>query len=468
MTKPDWLNGDEVKDGYQLKWVGKAYAKAQSETPLNSAFIADTEHNKAPDNTASENLFFTGDNLEMLKHLCAAYKGAVKMIYIDPPYNTCSGGKIHKDRFEFTAAQLKTVLGFSEAEIKHLRSADKHNSHSAWLSFMYPRLKIAQELLREDGAIFISIDDNEQANLKLLCDEIFGGENYIGEIIRKTKSATNDKLTGLNYQHEFVLIYARNAARFSIVGDKKDLSNYKNLDNDQNGAWASTDPSSRSGSKNACFEIVNPETGTVDLPPKGRAWAFSRATFEKWVESGKIKFRREVPKGQRGFIVKKYLTELRSRYKLLDSLFGIDNCYMNQAATRELNALLTADAFLYPKPVAFIKRLIAAFTPFSEEETAPLILDFFAGSGTTAQAVIELNAEDGGQRRYILCQLPEKIKPRTSTQCLEYQTIDEVARARINLIAAKLSDKSGFRHYYIAPAGSPCALSLTQILQKAA
>jgi len=473
----DWHDPNEAHDGYQLKWVGKSYARLEAGTAPDTMLIPDAEHNRAPENSAAENLFFTGDNLQMLKHLRNAYKGAVKMIYIDPPYNTGSDGFVYKDRFEFSDEQLKNMLGLSDEEVKRLHIINGRSSHSAWLSFMYPRLKIAKELLRDDGAIFISIDDNEQANLKLLCDEIFVEGNYIGDVIRKTKSATNDAGTGLNYQHEFVLIYAINSAQISIVGDKKDVSHYKNPDNDPAGAWVSDNPSARSGGENSRFEIVNPYTGGADLPPQGRYWAFAKATFENWVKSGKVKFREKIVEGQRGFIVKKYLAELKSNYNLLDSLFGVDNNYMNQVATKELNALLTDGSFIYPKPVAFIKKLIASLTTpsLSENGQSPIILDFFAGSGTTAQAVMELNAEDGGDRRYILCQLDEKVKPGSEVEHTgyRYQTIDQIARERVKRAAAKLArglaggarkekleDNSGlpadacpfgFRHYYIKP-----------------
>ncbi|WP_051940431.1 site-specific DNA-methyltransferase [Stenoxybacter acetivorans] len=443
----------EARDGYRLDFVGKDYARLQSSMAAQSVLIPDVVHNQESENAKSDNVFITGDNLEVLRHLQNAYTGKVKMIYIDPPYNT---GKefVYHDKFEFSDDVLKTRLQYDDAEIQRLKSLQGRSSHSAWLAFMYPRLKLARQLLRDDGVIFVSIDDNEQAQLKLLMDEVFGEGNFVGDIIRKTKSQTNDAKNGLNYQHEFILVYAKDKLQILLKGEIKDTSNYKNPDNDAAGAWVITDPSARSGSDNARFEIKNPYTGTIDLPPKGRYWAFAQSTFNEWVESGKVVFRREIKSGQRGFIIKKYLSELRSENNLVDSLFFIGNEYMNQVATKELNELFGDIAFTFPKPMSFIKKLIQFTCNHNDND---LILDFFAGSATTAHAVMQLNAEDGGNRRFMLAQWAEQTPPDSEARKAGFQTIDQIARTRIHKAAVKIrtdfADKlpehwdGGFQHF---------------------
>lgn len=225
------------------------------------------------------------------------------------------------------------IFNLSNEELIRFKSIQGKSNHSAWLAFMYPRLLLARKLLTETGKISVSIDENEFATLKVLLDEIFGESSFVGDIIRKTKSTTNDSLTGFNQQHEHTLLYAKNINQVKIKGDAKEFGIYKNIDNDPNGPWAPDNPSARSGSKNTLFEIKNPYTGTIDLPPKGRYWAFSKTTFENWVESGKVKFKKEVKGSERGFIVKKYLKDVKSKYNPVNSLFGADNKFMNQVAT---------------------------------------------------------------------------------------------------------------------------------------
>lgn len=337
------------------------------------------------DENALTHTLVIGDNYPALLNLLVQYREKVDVIYIDPPY-----GK--DDMGAFAATNYNNAL-----------------TRDNLLSMLYPRLRLAKQLLSETGVIFCSIDDKNQAYVKGLFDEVFGEGNCIGDIIRKTKSQTNDAKNGLNYQHEFVLVYAKNKDEAFLTGDIKDTSNYKNPDDDPNGVYVLADPSARSGTESGRFEIRNPYTGTVDLPPQGRYWAFSKSTFNKWLESGKLVFREEVKEGQRGFIVKKYLNEVRSEYKLLDSLFGDDNNYMNQVATKELNDMFSdkEKAFDYPKPTSFIYKLIASACSTNKDA---LILDFFAGSGTTGQAVLELNKADGGKRKFILVTNNEKTE----------------------------------------------------------
>ena len=241
---------------------------------------------------------------------------------------------------------------------------------------MKNRLEIARKLLRTDGLIVVQCDDNEQAYLKVLMDGIFGRDNFVGDLIRKTKSTTNDAKTGFNIQHENTLIYALKKSEIHLVGKKKSFDKYRNLDNDPNGAWVSDNPSARSG--DYYFPIKNPYTGKVDYPPENRQWLFSERRLADYIKSGKIKFRENHAKNQRGFIFKRYKSEVRSEYNLLGSLEGAENKYMNQVATKERNRLFGEVKFDYPKPEVFLFLLIEATT-----NPGDLVLDYHLGSGTT-------------------------------------------------------------------------------------
>ena len=315
-----------------------------------------------------------GDNLHSLILLEKTHKGKIKCIYIDPPYNRGSNDFIYNDN--------------------KVGKEDSYR-HSKWLSFMKRRLEIAKNLMSEKSSvIFISIDENECHNLKILCDEIFGEKNYIGDFIRKTKSSTNDADSFFNLQHEYCLIYKKGSFKFN--GVEKDMEKYTNPDNDPNGEWKSSDPSAKSGGPSTYFEIKNPYTSQIDLPPQGRFWAFSKTTMKKYIESGKIKFKKTIKKNERGFIFKSYKNQLKNTMKPVDSLIFTSNDFMNQVATKEINNL--GIEFDYPKPMKFIEDLILYSTNSND-----IILDFFAGTGTTGEAVIKANEEDNGNRKFILC-----------------------------------------------------------------
>lgn len=407
------LNNKEIR-GYELSFTGKALANALYDIPNTKKLKFHKSLSKNFETT--KNAIIKGDNLHALKLLKSAYYEKIKMIYIDPPYNTKNDKFIYNDDFVKEHKKLLIEVGLLEIteEGEEIRSeilnffinAKGDRSHSAWLGFMLPRLKLARDLLREDGVIFISIDDNEQANLKILCDEIFGEENFVADFIRKTKSTTNDAKVGLNYQHEFLLCYAKDKNFVNLHGGQKDLSKYKNPDNDPNGAWVSGDPSAKSGDeKTGYFAVVNPYTKKEDYPPEGRFWLFSKNTIQKHIDDGRVCFKKEHSENERGFIYKRYLKELKTTLKTFDSLKFVNNKFMNQNATKELLSLGLGEYFTYPKSVEFMKEIINHAT----NDNSDLILDFFAGSGTTAQAVMELNAEDNGNRKFILVQLDEKI-----------------------------------------------------------
>ena len=302
----------------------------------------------------------------------------VDVIYIDPPYNT---GKefIYNDDFS-----TKKIVG-----------SDDPHKHSKWLSFMKKRLQLAKELLTDDGVIFVSIDDNEQAYLKVMMDEIFGEGNFVCSFPRKTKSTTNDSSNGLNNQHDYILLYKKN--KINLQGDIKDKSKYKNTDNDSNGIWTSGDPTTNG--KGYFYKVINPFTKKEIIPPINCEWRFPEYRFYEMLKSGQIKWTNK--ETGRGFIFKRYWSQLRSKFHKVNSLLFDDNKFMNQKATKLLTKIFSdknkLEIFSYPKGV----ELLVCILRFINNKNA-IILDFFAGSGTTAQAVMELNKEDGGDRRFIL------------------------------------------------------------------
>ncbi|WRE38896.1 site-specific DNA-methyltransferase [Helicobacter pylori] len=458
------------EEGYGLDFVGKKIA-------LNQAFKKNNKILKPLNESTSKHILIKGDNLDALKILKQSYSEKIKMIYIDPPYNTKNENFIYDDDFSQSNEEVLKQLDYSKEKLDYIKNLFGSKCHSGWLSFMYPRLLLARDLLKQDGVIFISIDDNECANLKILCDEIFGEGNFVADFIRKTKSTTNDAKTGVNYQHEFLLCYAKNKEFVNLLGGEKNLENYKNPDNDPNGAWINDNPSAKSGNmKTGYFGVTNPYTNKVDYPPQGRFWLFSQDTIQKHIDEGRICFKKEHKDNERSFIYKRYLKDLKTTKKTFDSLVFTDNLYMNQAATKELLKLELAEYFSYPKGVDFMAKIIEHAT-----NEGDIILDFFAGSGTTAHAVLESNKSDyqklseggGGlfnglnaafkERRFILVQLDEKIDPKKNKSAHDFclntlksisPSIFDITEERIKRAGAKIKEACpnldvGFRAFEI-------------------
>ncbi len=435
---------DDIVDAaerYEFTWPGKRKAIVEANKSVRMTLRPDLDKSSNWDDT--ENLYIEGDNLVVLKLLQESYLGKIKMIYIDPPYNTGSD-LIYMDDFSADSKEYDESIGlYDEEGLKLYKNIESNGRfHSDWCSMIYPRLLLARNLLSENGIIFISIDDNEQVNLKKICDEIFGEENCVGEIIRKTKSMTADNGCGFNLQHEILLAYAKDKGKLLLKGDPKAYDNYSNPDNDPNGDWCAGDPSAKSGGPSTHFEIENPYTHRKDLPPMGRYWAFSKETFQRYISEGKIKFKQNYLESERGFIFKRYKKDAKSLFDPVHSLFGIDNEYMNQAATVEVKKLFGNDVFSYPKPVSFIKKLVQYAT---DEDS--IILDFFSGSATTAQAVMEQNLADGGNRKFIMVQIPELIDEFKGAHKAGFETLCDVGRERIKLVSKSVGIKvdGGFR-----------------------
>lgn len=437
------------KERYRLEWPGKREAIVTANLPTTKTLRPVREDSVDFDNT--ENIYIEGDNLEVLKLLQESYLGKIKMIYIDPPYNT-GNDFVYKDNFAKDKDEELFESGQKD-ELSQRLVANPETSgryHSDWLSMMYPRLKLARNLLKDDGVIFISIDDNEQANLKRLCDEIFGEDNFVIQAVRKSKTANNKSTDGTNSQHEYMLTYAKAKCDVLLQGERKTFESYKNPDNDVNGDWISDNPTANLDGriKKNDFEIRNPITGKIDTPPKGRHWNFSTNDFQNLINSGKLFFKDNHGENERGFILKRYKKDVKSEHHTFDSLCFTENIFINSVATKDVYNLLEFKAFEYSKPTIYIQKLIE-----SSAKENDIILDFFSGSATTAHAVMQLNAQDGGKRKFIMVQLPEACDEVSEVFKAGYRTIPEIGKERIRRAAKKIKEETnadidyGFRVY---------------------
>ena len=420
---------------YNFTWAGKSEAFKIIKERSNATLKPCKDNNESVDFDNTQNIFIEGDNLEVLKLLQKTYHNAIKMIYIDPPYNK-DKDFIYPDRWSqglnsyLEYAKLLDEAGNITSSNAAEESVKQGRKHSRWLTMMYPRLFLARNLLRDDGVIFISIDENEQASLKQVCDEIFGEENFIGQFIWKNRTTPNDAKSNFAPDHEYLLVYAKNGDALQFKGVEKDLSNYTNADNDPNGPWIADNPSAASG--NCIFEIKNPHTDDVYTPPAGRYWAFSKTRISEWSESGKLVFPTEKGKS---FLLKKYLSELKSEKKPLSSII---EGTLTSNGTKEMKALYgEGSPFKYPKPSKLIKLLIEQIC--DDNDT---VMDFFAGSGTTAHAVMESNIKC----KFLLVQLPEIVDEKEPAFAMGYKTISDITIDRIKRVGnAVLNRDKGFK-----------------------
>ena len=449
---------DITKEGYGLDYLGKNYANLICCTESETVIQPDLEHNAKPENAESQNIYISGDNLDALKHLLKSYAGKIKCIYIDPPYNTGSDGFVYNDNFNFTVKNLQTKLGISEEKAKRILDLCTRgsSSHSAWLMFMAPRLMIAQNLLKEDGVIFISIDDNEQANLKLLCDSVFGEENFVATFPWRKRTAKSDVPFGVSQDYEWIICYAKTDLSYSKVDGKE--RKYFETEDFPNKPWRIHDLSKQTTASerpNSFFTIVNPQNGQEYPANPNRTWAITRETFSDYYAANRIIF-----PGDYDFLnitkpVLRYWKEDDER-KAGDNFGKIAvstnlpiSVGMSLNGTKDIDELFSSKTFSFPKPVALIKYIIS--TILDEDD---LILDFFSGSATTAHAVMKLNSEDGGKRKFIMVQIPEPTPKDSEANKAGYDTIDQIGQERIRRAAKKIkednplfADDLGFRHY---------------------
>lgn len=430
---------DDGQERYQFTWPDKRKSIVLANQAIAKTLRIDRKKTVSRDGTLggdinSENIYIEGDNLDALKILRETYLGKVKMIYIDPPYNT-GNDFIYEDDF---SQQVDTYIknsGQIDENGNRLVQNNESNGrfHTDWLNMIYPRLLLARDFLSDDGIIFISIDENENINLCKLCDEIFGSRNKIGEFIRKTKSMTGDEEHGFDLQHDYIIAYSKKSSNAKLIGEEKKFQAYSNPDNDPKGDWCLADPSAKSGGNSTYFGIENPYTHKITYPPVGRYWAFSKKTLAEYVKSGRIVFKQNYGENERGFIFKRYKSSLKNNFEPVHSLTFAQNDYMNSTATTELKTLFQASVFSYPKPKLLLKKLI--------EYTQPdLVMDFFSGSATTAEAVIEANQQDNRNIKFILIQLPERVEEKNS---LKFETICDIGEERIRRAGKKIKKETG-------------------------
>ena len=434
-------------EGYRLDFLGKSYARLLTALETTTVVKPDLEHNQKPENAKSCNVYLTADNLDALKQLVKSYAGEVKMIYIDPPYNTGSDGFVYNDKFNFSEKELCDKLGVDEQQAKRILGFTKRNasSHSAWLTFMYPRLMLARELLTKDGVIFISIDDNEQANLKLLCDDVFGEENFITQLIWKSKSGGAADSSYVAVDHEYILCYARkiNESGFNLDADAIVTTSYNLTDEKGRYSLDRLDKQSLGYHESLDFPILGPdgvEYRVLHKNPqiKVARWRWSRDTVKERYDELVFKD---------GYVYTKNYEKDASmpRSVLVDDRYG-----RTRTGKTECSALFGFEVFQSPKPTKLIQWLIDRATSDGD-----VVLDFFSGSGTTAHAVLKRNVSSG-DRRFVLVQLAEPCDPKKEAYKQGFKTIDEIGRKRIELAAAKIrtenSEKAaaldlGFKHY---------------------
>ncbi|SFE33958.1 adenine-specific DNA-methyltransferase [Lentibacillus persicus] len=449
-------------EGYELNFLGKNYAKYLSSTETETVLTPDIKHNNKDKNKESENLYLVGDNLDSIKHLLNSYSETIKCIYIDPPYNTGSDGFVYPDKFNFNKESLAETIGITESEAERILNLTGKSTHSAWLTFLYPRMLLARDFLTDDGVIFISIDENEMANLQLLCDEVFGEENRIGEIVRNTNSSKNQSLF-LSTSHDYCLVYSKNISVLTekhsdnkwsvpknnvkaylkkveylqeqglsneeITKELKQLTKYPRFIDFENYWYLDNHDLYRKGDlggvKNGNMTpIVNPLTGEEDRVPPG-GYRHDPYKMKELIKNKKIHFHTDgsLP------TIKRYLSEnLNQRPKAIMS----DDQRPDDKLMKEFGT-----PFSNPKQLAFMKRILSIV------DSDSIIMDFFSGSATTAHATMALNAEDGGNRKFIMVQLPEVIDSTDPAYKKGYRTIDEIGRTRIEKSGEKVKEETG-------------------------
>lgn len=396
---------DEKVNGYGLNFVGRNFARAKYAQKTEKELRLNTALSKHIDTT--QNLLLKGDNLDSLKILKNHYNGKIKCIYIDPPYNTTSDEFVYPDKFDKEEAEVLGLANLNENDFARMDFSFKtKKSHNGWLAFMYPRLLLARDLMSNDGVIFISIDDNEQANLKLLCDDVFGEENFLAQLIWEKIHSTKNDAKYYSDNHEYILCYAKNIStvKVDLLERTEEMnSRYQNPDNDERGAWSSGDLVANEERKEGYYEVISPK-GKIFNVPKGKHWVYSKNNMEKLISENRIWFGRD---GEAFPRLKRFLSEVLQGRKPSTFLSSKEVGH-NQEAKREVKALFNQEQFFEtPKPIRLIDRILKLLTT---DDKNSIILDFFAGSGTTGHAVMKLNAEDGGNRKFILCQIDEPIK----------------------------------------------------------
>lgn len=423
----EYIDNDFEK--YKFEWSGKSECYRIAGKRSTGTLRPCKDESVNWDST--HNLYIEGDNLEVLKLLQTAYFRKVKMIYIDPPYNT-GNDFVYEDDFRDPIARYKEVT--QQTTKSNPETMGRY--HTNWLNMMFPRLRLAANLLQDDGVIFISIDDNEVHNLRKLCDEVFGEENFVAQMIwHSRQNKDNRNLSGTSIDHEYILCYTKQPGWRALRGAERKTEQYKNPDNDPRGSWTSANMvglATADARPNLHYDLIHPDTGVnYGCPAKG--WRYDKNTMKRLIEDDRILW----PDSPDGRPRKKaFLDELDDNLPGFSSILE-EGLYTN-TATKEIMALFNGHWFDFPKPSQLLKRLIAQATDGDD-----IILDFFSGSATTAHAVMQLNAEDGGNRRYIMLQLPEVCDENSEAYKAGYKNICEIGKERIRRAGAKILESSG-------------------------
>ena len=429
MLSPDVVDGDEA---YEFTWVGKKAAIVEANKPIRKTLRPCVAESKDWDNT--ENLYIEGDNLEVLKLLQESYLGKVKMIYIDPPYNT-GNDFIYADDFKMESEEWKVESGeWSEEGDRLFKNTDTNGRfHSDWCSMIYSRLLLARNLLTDDGVIFISIDDNEQENLKKCCDEVFGGQNFVAQLVWERAFSPKNDARFISNSHDYVLMYAKNITQF-VIGrlprTEEANARYSNPDNDPRGVWMSSDISVKTYNAECDYPITTP-SGRVIEPPAGRCWSLSKKAFLERLQDNRIWFG---PDGNGVPRIKRFLTDLKHEGMAPTSIMFFKDVGHSQEGAQEVSKLLDGGFFSGPKPQRLMQRLLT----LANLKTDSVVLDFFSGSASTAHAVLSKNAEDGGHRKFIMVQLPETCDEKSEAYKAGYKNICEIGKERIRRAGEKI------------------------------
>ncbi|WP_179205546.1 site-specific DNA-methyltransferase [Enterococcus cecorum] len=433
MLSKDVVEGDEA---YEFTWVGKKASIVEANKPIRKTLRPCKEESVDWDTT--ENLYIEGDNLEVLKLLQESYLGKVKIIYIDPPYNT-GNDFIYADDFKMSAEEYANLSGeFDEENNRLYKNTDSNGRfHSDWCSMIYPRLMLARNLLSEDGVIFISMDDSEQENLKKICDEIFGHQNFIAQVIWERAYAPINLMKHFSRSHDYILCYAVNidlAVNHGIQRSDEANNRYSNPDNDPRGVWKADNLSVGPAVESNIYPITTP-SGRVVEPPAGRSWRLSEKAFSERLQDNRIWFGTD---GNAVPSMKRFLSELRKTGMTPMTIWKYQDVGHSQDASKALKKIFDNKMmFDYPKPVELIKRCLELY---SEKDS--IILDFFSGSATTAHAVMQMNAEDGGNRKFIMVQLPEETDEKSAAYKEGFKNICEIGKERIRRAGAKIKEEN--------------------------
>ena len=427
---------DGKEERYQFTWPDKKKSVLLANAPISKTLRPCREESVDFDTT--ENLYIEGDNLEVLKLLQETYLGKIKMIYIDPPYNT-GNDFVYEDDFAQSTEEYMANSGQFDDDGNRLVPNTESNGrfHTDWLNMIYPRLRLAKDLLSDDGIIVISIDDNEIRNMRLLCDAVFGESNFISTIIWQKIHSTKNDAKYFSENHEYAVIYAKSIGdiKINLLPRTDEMnSRYKNPDNDPRGPWQSGDLVASGERSNGHFIVTSPVTGKNFDVPQGKHWVYSQENLLKLVADNQIWFGAD---GNAFPRKKRFLKDVQDG-RTPSTLWLAEEVGHNQSATREVKILFDDEKlFDFPKPVAYIEQ----FLRVASEENCT-ILDFFSGSATTAHAVMQLNAEDGGTRKFIMVQLPEETDEKSEAYKAGYKTICEIGKERIRRAAKKIAEEN--------------------------